>query len=64
MLGSLLGIPNTTDDCLERLSISIVLTANHSPRSRDQESGGNLVPMGGTTPDLLPVDQTPHLTLI
>ena len=43
--------------------ISRVNSTNHSPRSRNGASGGNLVPMGGTTPDLPPVDQTPHLTL-
>ena len=60
--GFLLGILNTTDFCLGRLSISIVLSANHSPRSRVGAGGGNLVPMGGTTPDLPAVDQTPHLS--
>ena len=43
--GSLLGILNKTGSCLGSLSISIVLSANHSPRSRDG-AGGNLTPMG------------------
>ena len=43
--GSLLGILNKTGSCLGSLSISIVLSANHSPRSRDG-AGGNLVPVG------------------
>ena len=61
--GFLLGILNPTDVCLWCLSISIVLSANHSPRSGDGAGEENLVPMGGTTPDLSPVDQTPHVTL-
>ena len=50
--GFWLGILNTTGSCLGSLSISIVLSSNDSPRSRDGAGGGNLV-----------AHQTPHLTL-
>ena len=43
-----LGILNSTGSCLGSLSISIVLSSNHSSRSRDGAGGGNLVPMGET----------------
>ena len=53
------GHTEQTGSCLGSFSIPIVMSANHSPRPRDSVGRGNLVPMGGSTPDLLPVDQTP-----
>ena len=51
-----------TGSCQGGSSISVVLSANHSPWSRDGVGGGNLYPWG-VHPDVPPVDQTPHLRI-
>ena len=57
--GLLLGILKITGSCLASLSKPIVLSTNHRSRSRDGAGGGNLAPMGDTTPDLPPCRSNP-----
>ena len=59
--GSWLGMTKVVSVKGVRL-IAIVLSDNHSPRSRDGTGGGNLVPIGSTH-DVPPDDQTPHLRI-
>ena len=59
--GSWLGMTKVVSVKGVRL-IAIVLSDNHSPRSRDGTGEGNLVPIGSTH-DVPPDDQTPHLRI-
>lgn len=59
--GSWLGMTKVVSVTGVRL-IAIVLSDNHSPRSRDSTGEGNRVPIGSTH-DVPPDDQTPHLRI-
>ena len=59
--GSWLGMTKVVSVKGVRL-IAVVLSDNHSPRSRDSTGEGNLVPIGSTH-DVPPDDQTPHLRI-